>query len=209
MYARVRNFEDANARVRDLTLISIFAALTAVGAQIAVRLPFSPVPITFQVLMVVGTGLALGSRRGLASQLVYLAAGTMGLPIFAGGTGGPAVLFGPTGGYLLAFPAAAYAAGWLRERAMPSGRLCWLTASLVALALVYVGGASWLAVWLRATVAPSSQAALTQAWQLGVAPFLLADVAKVLVAMAVAQGNRHLLGQFFGTHNLDRTKGSE
>lgn len=209
MYARVRTFEDVNALVRDLTLAAVFAALTALGAQIAVRLPFSPVPITFQVLLVIGTGLVLGSRRGLTSQLVYLATGAMGLPTFAGGTGGPAVLFGPTGGYLLAFPAAAFAAGWLRERAVPSGRLCWLTASLLALALVYVGGASWLAVWLSANGAPSPQAALAEAWKLGVVPFLLADVAKVLVAIAVAQGNWSPLSQLVGTHIFDRTKGSE
>ena len=116
MYARVKTFDNISLLVRDLALATLFAALTALGAQIAVRLPFSPVPVTLQVLMVIGCGLILGSRRGLTSQLTYLAAGVLGLPVFAGGTGGPAVILGPTGGYLLAFPVAAFAAGWLSER---------------------------------------------------------------------------------------------
>jgi biotin transport system substrate-specific component len=192
-----------------MTLAAFFAALTALGAQITVRLPFSPVPITFQVMMVIGAGLALGSRRGLTSQVAYLAAGVMGLPVFAGGTGGPAVLFGPTGGYLLAFPVAAFAAGWLRERAMPTGRLGWLTASLVSLAVIYGGGASWLTVWLFATGGLSLQAALTGAWRLGVAPFILADVAKAIMAIATVRGSQHLLAQYFGTDSLDHLKGAE
>jgi biotin transport system substrate-specific component len=145
----------------------------------------------------------------MASQIIYLAAGTMGLPVFAGGTAGPAVLFGPTGGYLLSFPAAAFAAGWIRERSVPSAQLCWFTASFVALALVYLSGASWLSVWLRATGTQTAASALTKAWQLGVAPFLIGDVAKVLVATAVAQGNFYILGRLFRTHNAGREKGAK
>lgn len=207
MYARLRTFEGTNTLVRDLTLATLFAALTALGAQIALRLPFSPVPITLQVFMVIGTGLALGSRRGLTSLLVYLAAGVTGLPVFAEGTGGPGVLFGPTGGYLLAFPVAALTAGWLSEKSIPTKWFCWITASLGALAVIYAGGASWLALWLSTTGALSLQAALSRAWQLGVAPFLLADVVKAILAVAIAQGNHRFLSLFSGIHYLDRTKG--
>lgn len=209
MYAKVRTFDSTNPLVKDLTLAALFAALTALGAQIAVRLPFSPIPITFQVLVVIGTGLALGSRRGLTSQLAYLAGGAMGLPVFAGGTSGLTVLFGPTGGYLLAFPAAAFVAGWLRERSVPASRLCWLTASVVALVVIYAGGVSWLSLWLGAFNSLSPQAALAEAWRLGVVPFVLADVAKVILAIAIAQGSQRLLSQWFGVHNLDPLKGSE
>jgi biotin transport system substrate-specific component len=209
LYTKEKTFDTPNLLVRDLILAMLFAALTAVSAQIAVRLPFSPVPITFQVLMVIGTGLALGSRRGLASQFAYLAAGAMGLPVFAGGTGGPAVLFGPTAGYLLAFPAAAFVAGWLRERSSPASRLCWLRASLVALAVIYAGGASWLAVWLGAANALPPQEALTRAWHLGVAPFVLADIAKAVLAITIVRGSRGPLSQWFGTSDLDHSKGSE
>ena len=203
MYARVRTFDRISPLVRDLTLATLFAGLTALGAQLAVRLPSSPVPITFQVLPVIGAGLVLGSRRGLISQLLYLSAGMMGLPVFAGGTGGPAVIFGPTGGYLLAFPVAAFAARWLRERSKPGSWLGWLTASLIALAFIYGGGASWLTVWLRATSAPSLHAALTGAWRLGIAPFFLADLAKAILVVATVKGAHTQLIQWVGMDNLD------
>jgi len=178
MYAKVRTFDKTNPRLRDLTLATLFAVLTALGAQLAVRLPFSPVPITFQVVMVIG-------------------------PVFAGGTGGPAVIFGPTGGYLLAFPVAAFAAGWLRERAKPGSWLGWLTASLVAVALIYAAGASWLAVWLRASSVPSMQAALAGAWRLGIAPFILTDLAKAILVVATVKGAHTKLIQWVGMDNLD------
>jgi biotin transport system substrate-specific component len=203
MYARMRTFDKTSPLVRDLTLATLFAALTALGAQLAVRLPFSPIPITMQVLVVIGAGLVLGSRRGLVSQVLYLSAGVMGLPVFAGATGGPAVIFGPTGGYLLAFPVAAFAAGWLRERSKPGSWLVWLTASLTALALIYGGGASWLAVWLRATGAPSMQAALAGAWRLGIAPFILADLAKAILVVAIVKGSHTQLVQWVGLNKLD------
>jgi len=121
MYSRTLTEVRSNTVAKDLVLTVLFAAATAFGAQIAVRLPFSPVPLTLQVLMVIASGLALGARRGLASQVCYLTAGVLGLPVFAGGTGGPAVLVGPTGGYLMAFPVAAFAAGWLSERLQGAG----------------------------------------------------------------------------------------
>ncbi|MGH7539390.1 MAG: biotin transporter BioY, partial [Gemmatimonadota bacterium] len=89
---------------RRVIAVLAFAALTALGARIAVPLPGTPVPFTFQVVAVLLAGVLLGPRLGAASQAAYLAAGASGLPIFAAG-GGVAYLLGPTGGYLLAFPA--------------------------------------------------------------------------------------------------------
>jgi biotin transport system substrate-specific component len=203
VYARVKTFENISPVVRDLTLTTLFAALTALGAQIAVRLPFSPVPITLQVLMVIGAGLVLGSRRGPASQLLYLTVGVVGLPVFAGGTGGPAVLLGPTGGYLVAFPAAAFAAGWLAEKSEAASWLGWLIASLAALAVIYSSGASWLAVWLWVTGASSLPTALNGAWRLGVAPFFLADLAKAILVVLTLRGARTLLTTWFEASALD------
>ena len=83
------------------------AALTAAAAQISVPLPFTEVPFTFQPMVVLLGGLALGSRLALASQLLYLAAGIAGLPVFAASATlppGALRLLGPTGGYLMAYP---------------------------------------------------------------------------------------------------------
>lgn len=91
-----------------------FSLLTVIGAQIAI--PVNPVPFTLQTMIVLLAGALLGPKNGAYSQIVYLAAGAVGLPVFAGGTLGIAVLFGPTGGYLLAFPLGAYLTGYLVQK---------------------------------------------------------------------------------------------
>ncbi len=91
--------------------ITVFALLTAAGAR--VEIPHEPVPYTLQTLFVLLAGAFLGKRNGALSQIAYLAAGALGLPVFSGGEFGLAKFLGPTGGYLLAFPAAAFLVGWL------------------------------------------------------------------------------------------------
>ncbi len=98
----------------DIFWIFSFSILTAVAAQISI--PVKPVPFTLQTLMVGLSGAFLGAKKGAYSQLAYLALGSIGLPVFAptpDGFYGIASLFGPTGGYLLAFPLAAFAAGFI------------------------------------------------------------------------------------------------
>jgi len=96
--------------------ISSFALLTAIASQFTI--PVKPVPFTLQTLMVLLAGSVLGAKNGAYSQLLYLAAGAIGLPVFAqtGDTFGIARLFGPTGGFLLAFPIAAFLVGYLVEK---------------------------------------------------------------------------------------------
>jgi len=93
--------------------VALFAVGTGVSARISVALPFSPVPITLQVLAVVLTGYVLGPRDGFIAQALYLKAILLGAPWTTGGLSGPAAFMAPTGGYLLAFPLAAALAGWL------------------------------------------------------------------------------------------------
>ncbi|MBW1753156.1 MAG: biotin transporter BioY [Deltaproteobacteria bacterium] len=90
---------DSSAQLRMMVYASLLAALTAAGAYLAI--PIGPVPIVLQNLFILLTGLLLGSRWGLASVGVYLLAGALGLPVFAGGLGGIGRLVGPTGGYLV------------------------------------------------------------------------------------------------------------
>jgi biotin transport system substrate-specific component len=93
--------------------IAGFAALTAVGAQ--VEIPHQPVPFTLQTFFVLLAGAILGKRNGAISMLMYLAVGALGLPVFATWGAGIGRLLGPTGGYLLSFPIAAFAVGYLVE----------------------------------------------------------------------------------------------
>jgi biotin transport system substrate-specific component len=91
--------------------ILLFAAATAVGARFEIA--NHPIPFTLQTFAVLLAGAFLGARNGAFSQLLYLAVGALGAPVFAAGEVGVAKLFGPTGGYLLAFPAAAMLVGYL------------------------------------------------------------------------------------------------
>ncbi len=124
--------------------IALFAAATALSARL--EIPHEPVPYTLQTLVVILSGAFLGARNGAFSQLLYLAAGIAGAPVFAGGAFGVARLFGPTGGYLLAFPAAAAVTGFLLQKysslawsfiAMAAGLLVVFTAGTLQLAALY------------------------------------------------------------------------
>lgn len=99
----------SNTVISKTVWVAIFGVLTVAGAQIAI--PTVPVPFTLQTLFVLLAGALLGARAGAYSQIAYLAAGAMGLPVFANGAGGFPHLFGPTGGYLLGFPIAAWLVG--------------------------------------------------------------------------------------------------
>jgi biotin transport system substrate-specific component len=154
-----------------------FAAAVAAASQIAIPLPFTPVPITLQPMLVILAGLMLGPIGGATSMLLYLAAGAAGLPVFTPvGAPGLARLFGPTGGYLIAYPAAAFVAGAVATRlSSVSGR--WL-AGLAGMVVIYLGGMTQLAV-LSGGVA--------RAIALGVTPFALLDVVKAFVAAVVSR----------------------
>jgi biotin transport system substrate-specific component len=173
------------------------AALTAAAAQVSVPLPFTPVPLTFQPMIVLVGGLALGSKLGLASQLVYLAAGLAGLPVFAASATlppGPLRLLGPTGGYLLAYPVAAFVVGYLAERGFSRRYVTSVLAMLAGLALVYLCGVTWLAAFARVgteSAAIGVQAALVT----GVVPFVAADLLKLLAAAGILPGLWRLVGR--------------
>jgi biotin transport system substrate-specific component len=92
-----------------------FAMLMAISANAFVYLPFTPVPITMQVLTVLISAIALGSRLAFLSQLQYVLAGLLGAPVFAGFKSGLSVVLGPTGGYIMGFLAAAFIAGYIYE----------------------------------------------------------------------------------------------
>src|ERR1041385_2513879 len=101
----------------DVLLVVGASALIALAAQIAIPLPFTPVPLTMQPLAVLFVGVAPGSaRRGAAGAAPYLFGGAWGMPVFAQAHGGALWLIGPTAGYLWSYPAAAWLAGWFSER---------------------------------------------------------------------------------------------
>jgi biotin transport system substrate-specific component len=167
-------------RARAAVGVVAFALATTFGAQVAVPLPGTPVPITLQTLFVVLSGVVLGPRLGALSAMTYLLVGAAGAPVFSNGGAGVPWLLGPTGGYLLAAPAAAAGAGWgagANGSALRS--LAGLTLGVVAR---YVGGISWL------FAVPGRP--LGEVLALGVVPFVIGDAAKVLAAFWIARGAR-------------------
>ena len=168
-------------------------ALTAAAAQISVPLPFTEVPFTFQPMVVLLGGLALGSRLGLASQILYLALGIAGLPVFAASVTLPPGLLrllGPTGGYLMSYPIAAFIVGYLAERGFDRRYVTSFLAMLAGLVVIYASGAIWLGVF-----AGRSPIGLATALARGVYPFVVADLMKLLVAASVLPGVWRLFGR--------------
>ncbi len=122
-----------------------FSVLTALSAQVVV--PVQPVPFTLQTMLVLLSGAFLGSKNGAYSQLIYLSAGVVGLPVFAGfGLGFP-VLLGPTGGYLLAFPIAAYIVGAIIENT--ESRISVILSMIIGTITILFIGASYLSIFLN------------------------------------------------------------
>ena len=165
--------------LRPMVYASLFAALTAAGAYLAV--PIGPVPIVLQNMFVFLAGLLLGSRWGLASVAVYLLAGLVGLPVFAGGTGGIGRIFGPTGGFLLGYLPVVFLIGWITER-RPARMFRDVVAMALGAATHYACGVPWLA---SVTGLPFEKALIV-----GMVPFLPGDAAKVAAAALIAKAVR-------------------
>ena len=169
--------------VRDVLLIAAGAVLTGVAAQIAIPLPFTPVPITLQTFTVLLTGAALGPARGTASMLLYLAVGSLGVPWFAQGQSG---FGGPTFGYVIGFVVAAAIAGALARRGVDRNVLGTIGLMIVGNLVIYAIGVSWLMVSLGMD--------LSQGLEAGMTPFLIGDGLKILLAAGLLPGTWRLVG---------------
>lgn len=156
----------------NLTLVVGASLLVAVSAQVAVSLPFTPVPVTAQTLAVLLVGAILGSSRGALAILTYLAEGSVGLPVFAGGKAGLAVLAGPTGGYLIGFVIAAFVTGYLAERRWDRNIVTSFLAMSIGNIIIFAFGLLIL----------GSYVGFNKVLALGFSPFLVGDIVKLALA---------------------------
>lgn len=175
--AIVRDQVAAMSAARQVAMVIGASLFVALCARLWVPLPFTPVPLTLANFGVLVVGILLGSKRGFAALAVYLAQGAAGLPVFSSaGPGGIAQLLGPTGGYLLAYPVAAFLAGWIAERG--AGQFArFVMAALAAEVVLFAGGLAWLAVLTHGA---------TQAMNFGLYPFLFAEIIKIAAAAGIA-----------------------
>ena len=170
---------DTATKVASVLLLTV---MTAAAAQVSVPLPFTPVPFTLQPMVVLLGGAVLGSRLGMAAQVLYLMAGIAGLPVFAASAvlpQGVLRLLGPTGGYLMSYPFAAFLTGLLAERGLDRRYVTSVVAMAAGLMVVFACGVLWLAFVTRPA------AGIDAALRTGLYPFIPADLFKILLAAAV------------------------
>jgi biotin transport system substrate-specific component len=170
------------ASLRMTVYASLMAALTAAGAYLAI--PIGPVPIVLQNLFIFLAGLLLGPGWGAASVGVYLLAGILGLPVFAGGVGGIGRFAGPTGGYLLGFLPAVCVIGFISNISkinVVKDLLAMICGSLI----IYACGLSWLKILTGMT--------LGKALAVGMYPFLPGDALKMAAAVPIAKALRPVI----------------
>jgi len=175
-----------------IAAVLFVTALTAAAAQVSVPLPFTPVPFTLQPMVVLLGGAVLGARLGMAAQVLYLCIGIAGLPVFAASPvlpQGILRLLGPTGGFLLSYPLAALVAGALAQRGFDRRYLTSFLAMAAGLGVVFACGVMWLA-WFAAPAALG----LSTALQIGLYPFLPADLLKLCVAAAIMPAAWRFIG---------------
>jgi biotin transport system substrate-specific component len=174
----------AHSRVANLALILGGAAFVGVTAQIVIPLPFTPVPLTLQTFAVLLVGAALGTWRGVASMVVYAAAGSAGVPWFSAGSSGAG---GASYGYILGFIVAAGVVGRLAERGATLTPLRTAGLMVVGNLVIYAIGVTYLKF---AIDVPWSTALA-----LGVVPFLLGDALKIALAAGLLPGTWRLLSR--------------
>ncbi len=159
---------------KKLVYTSLFASLTAIGGLISIPLPISIVPITLQVVFFASAGFILGPGYGALSQLIYLFIGAVGLPVFSNQSGGFGMLYGPTSGFLWGFVAGAYVIGLISRRVKPRDIRSIYAVLLIGLIVLYIFGMLGLILTVKYSI--------RQAFVAGVAPFILIDLFKLLIA---------------------------
>lgn len=173
----------ATPRIRGLLAPCAFAALAAVAGQIKIPIPGNPVPLTLQTVVVLLAGALLPPAGAAASMILFVTAGLFGLPVFAGGGASFAHLLGPTGGYLIGFVAGATAcSALLKGRTGSMGRTA--MAMACGMVVIHACGVSHLTIYLGGDI----KTALAFA-----RPFVLVDVFKIAMAVAVVSGASALL----------------
>lgn len=180
--------------IRLLLLVLAGSALIALSAQLAVRLPFSPVPVTGQTFAVLVIGMAFGSRLGALTVLAYLAEGLF-LPVFAEARTWFHPLTMWTVGYLFGFVLAAFAAGWLAERSWDRRPLTTALAMLAGNLLIYLPGLAWLAYMYAGANGQAGTALLATTVTAGLLPFIPGDLAKLALAVAALPVAWKLVGR--------------
>jgi biotin transporter BioY len=164
-----RHWVPERSLVSDAGLVIAFSLFTGLMAHIAIPLPFTPVPITGQTFAVLLCGAALGARLGIASMLLYITEGVVGLPVFAAAPGAASY------GYLAGFVAAAFIVGWFADLGWTKDVPRTIVAMIAGEVAIYFFGLLWLAHFVPPT----------KVLDFGLYPFLIGDAIKLAAAALV------------------------
>lgn len=161
--------------IKEMTTVAIFSALTAILAQISLPLPFSPVPVTFQIFAVYIASTILGSKLGTLSQIIYVLLGAIGMPVFANFSGGLHSILGPTGGYIISYPIIAFIIGKISEK--EQSFVVTVLGLLFSLLVCYSIGVLQLSFITKMTI--------QKAILVGALPFIPLDIVKIIIAYLI------------------------
>jgi biotin transport system substrate-specific component len=178
----LRPHEKQDAFIFDVILVIGAAIVIALFAQLAIRLPFSPVPITGQTFAVLLIAAVLGQNRATLAVGAYLLEGSLGLPVFANASSGLAHILGPTGGYLLGFIPSAYVTGYLYQQYKIHLALRTIAALVLGTTVIFISGLIWLRIFVGAD----------NVLQLGFYPFLPGAIIKIALVMICLPGLRKI-----------------
>lgn len=191
-----------NKNILKISFIALFAAIICIGCFL--RIPLGPVPIVLQNALCILTAAILGSFLGGIPTALFLLAGLIGLPVYAGGTSGIAVWAGPTGGFLLGYLLGAVVTGFIAGRPSVSDKkfswknLIRITIAIFAgMVILYVPGIIHFARWAeKAGRIPADKTAFAYTMAACVIPYIPGDLLKIVVAIPVALKIRPILAQY-------------
>ena len=172
-----------SSKATNIIVVLLASWLIGVSAQLSIALPFSPIPITGQTIIILLMGFLLGKERGTAAVGLYILQGVAGLPVFAGGKSGLLTLVGPTGGYLVGFLGAVYVVGILSELRHDNSISYTVFSLIIGNVIIYAFGLIWLVRFVGET----------QALSLGFFPFLVGDIVKIFIGVLVLTGSQKIL----------------
>ena len=178
--------------IKEMSLVSMFTALTAVGAFISI--PVGPVPITLQTLFVLLSGMLLGPKLGALSQIVYIVLALIGIPIFSGFSGGPQILLKPSFGFAIGFVFAAYIVGKMTQNNFSVKKM--FLASAMGSIVIYLFGLPYMYYILNFVM--EMDLTFAAVFKMGCLSFIPGDLAKLVVANIVTKKTLPILGKITG-----------
>lgn len=162
---------------REISMVGLMVALLCASAYIAFPIPFTPIMITAQTIIINLIGLTLSPKNSAYAIIAFFLLGAIGVPVFSGGRAGLGVLFGPSGGYFLGFLIAAIVMAYLRGKSVNLKKYLFITIC-VGLPIILIWGATWMSVY--------NGIGIIKTIEVAVLPFIIGDLIKAVVASIIA-----------------------